>query len=297
MSNTLTSMLWTSSVGFLLRLAISFACMLMLFSLVGGFGLRQSIVLATCFTWLVVDHLPGRPEVIRWQPFWIQFNPKFAEMLCAVGIIGSAEDWGRCLASRESEPAPKLDVERYPYFTCTTLLRPTAQTVTLIEWKPWGTFSTNYEFELPLLSAAYPDEPNAPPYSDMMRSFSCPTFFIKQSLEGYSFGLEVKKSWWDQLKANRPEIVDTVISADARTNFFLPEVVFLTLGVIPFWDVCRYYLQTHQLSPNLRNKQENRRSAEFEKNGWKVAPRNYEIRNDPERLEHRFMAISNDYLR
>jgi len=297
MPNAFTSALWNSWQGFLLRLAICFACMLVLFDLIGNFDLRQSIVLAACFSWLAVDSIPGKPEAIRWQPFWIQFNPKFSEMLCAVGLISKAEDWGQCVASRGSGPDPVMDVERHPYFTCTTLVRPSMEVAGVIAWKPWDTFSTNYELELPLLSVAYPDEPNASPYSDTMRSLSCPRFFIKESFEGYSFGLEVKKSWWDHMKVDRPEIADTVISTEERTNFFLPEAVFLTMGIIPFWDLCRYYFQPYQLSSKLRNKQENRRKAELEKNGWKAAPRIYEIKNDPERLVHKFMVISNDYLR
>jgi len=289
-------MLWDSGRGLMLRLIISASFFFALFDLLGGLELKQSLILALCFSWITVDGFPGKPKPVIWSPFWIRFNPNFAEMLIAIRIIEKAEDWGKCLLSRDSPPPSHLDIERYPQFTAVTLARPTDKESGVMAWHPWGSFGTSYEIQIPLLAAAYPDEPGAPPYSDIMRSFSCPTFFIKKTIEGYSFGLEVKKSWWEKLKLEVPEI-GSLVFVEERGNFFLPDAAFLTMGVIPFWQMFGQYLCYYQPSAKQRSKANSQRLLALEKYAWQTKEANWEVQNDPEVLNHRFMKITSDRVR
>ncbi len=266
-------------------------CLLFLF--IGGFSIRQSLVLGVSMTFvlfiLVFWHESKKPK--RLVPHYVQVLPDWYQILKDFRLIDTVEEWRSILESAKQLPFGEHHVLRDGlFFTVLHVSQDFART--LIFWNHNKVFSgeVDYQWSMRPVQLARDDSQRLIQEGLFSAHQDVYLFMRPDGKEGYALGLDVPHSWWNKTKTLCPSPEEEQI--DHMTGY-----VKLVLARISHreWDLywepevwnSDYYFKAYRQI-------QNRRDGLRLKLGWKtVAHANMpELNIDwPEEMEHKYFRL------
>jgi hypothetical protein len=252
----------------LLRSGLVQACVLLALVIIGGFPIRQGIML-----WLLLVGLSSAIKLAmlksaRFQPYRVWVMPQWYEILTDLKLISSPEDWRSLAKSFRSSPDYNVLRDGVTF----TVVQQDAGKAALagsIGWQEVGDFDPgmnlyhpplifwndrsfgtkfrfNYDFNRAETALCF--ETSDPAWRRPG------TFFIKlhstftenkrgstlrpEVLAGLDFGIEVPATWWEKTK----DACAAVVRADKSGDVFSRPTVYLTLATLPLSEFNVYRL-------------------------------------------------------
>jgi len=235
------------------------ACCLVVFCpsvlvFVGGFPVRQGVVLGLLMAWLAFGIRMQMPSARRFIPYWVRVSPNWYQILTDFKLISSVEEWRSVLQSASTDYCVLRDGVLF-----TVVQESEDFEHTLIFWNQHQAFGSEFRFMEDMTPIQFKR-------MDPMGGHLPARFFMKPwaagLLAGYSLGIEVRDWWWEKMKTScvAPLAVDTNL---------LTGSVDLTLATLPRKEFDLYWgCWTEEYITKVKPKIRVQRDEARQKLGW-----------------------------
>lgn len=277
-------MVWIKAVGGYLFRATFFY---LIFTYLGDFSTRHSIVLAFLVAWLAraLENAAAKPAS-RFSPYYVRVYPKWYDLLTDFKLIDKPEEWHAIQKSFEGLPTTEYRLLRNGiYFTVVHQSEDFERT--LIYSGNHRVFVSEVDFEEDV-------EPLRIEHANRFgEANKCDIrLIIKSRAHGYDLGIRVPGRWWDQVKASCPKPMKA--DADYPTG-----QIDLILATISYWEFDLYW-EPVEWSSTFYDKTAKRirarRDELRQKLGWKAVEHDSDLGVElgidwPESIEHEYFNV------
>jgi hypothetical protein len=203
---------------FLLFLGVALWPLALVF--VGGFPMRQGIVLGLLLAWLAfgIGKAAVKPAR-RFTPYWVRVSPNWYQILSDFALVGSPEEWR---SIREAvRPCADYSVLRDGVLF-TVLQHSEDWTQDLVFWNQHQSFGSELRFREDMSPIQFERKDPAGGH--------IPAYLFMKPYGQYNMGIEVRDWWWDKVKGS----CATPLSVETNPMTGTVELTLATLSLNEF---------------------------------------------------------------
>jgi hypothetical protein len=283
----------------------AFMCLLLIF--VGGFSLRQGIVLGvlmgTSLSMIVVIGIKALKPIRRFTPYWVCAEPKWCELLTDFKLITGPEEWNSILESLEKSTDYSVLLNGLLF---TVVQQSEDFDDSLIYVDGHKAFISEFRFseDMAPLPAERPEGSGLvlqKRTDEDIEPDLTPRFFMKEGgpsgLAGYRLGIEVREKWWERIKGSCPAPLEE------STNHLCGSVE-LTLACLPYTEFDLYWGRaewSEEFNRKTAQPIRKRRDESRQKLGWVDVDLHKYAREElglsvPEHIEHKYFVVEHQAI-
>jgi hypothetical protein len=301
-----------------LRSGLAQACVLLALVIIGGFPIRQGIMLWLLLVGLWSAIKDAAAEPARFQPYWVSVMPRWYEILTDLKLISSPEDWRSLAKSFRSSPDYNI-LRDGVAFTVIQQGGGEAALTRSIGWQEVGDFDHAMNRAHPPLifwnnryfgtefrfNYRFNQAETALCFETSDPGWRLPAvFFIKlhstftenkrgrkyrpEVLAGFEFGMEVPATWWEKTK----DACAAVVRADKSEDALSLPTVYLTLATLPLSEFTVYRQgdgdEYRRIKLIWARRDENRRT-----HGWTAEERSS---NGLVSIQHKYVRVEHQAI-